>query len=88
MEPFGPGVPAFRGEVKLAVECEMASKLIDFMDRRSVLLLFSPDFGLAGAVEAADDGFEPVGGDVRVPLCRVFIVLVRTDERCHVPSSE
>jgi glycerol-3-phosphate dehydrogenase len=54
MEPLGPGVPAVRGEVKLAVECEMASKLIDFMDRRSVLLLFPPDFGLAGAVEAAE----------------------------------
>jgi len=54
LEPLGPGVPAVRGEVKLAVEREMASNLIDFMDRRSALLLFSPDFGLAGAVEAAE----------------------------------
>ena len=53
LEPLGPGVPAVRGEVKLAVEREMASTLIDFMDRRSALLLFSPDFGLAGAGEAA-----------------------------------
>ena len=53
LEPLGPGVPAVRGEVKLAVEREMASTLIDFMDRRSALLLFSPDFGLAGAEEAA-----------------------------------
>ena len=54
LEPLGPGVPAVRGEVKLAVEREMASNLIDFMDRRSALLLFSPDFGLAGAGEAAE----------------------------------
>ncbi len=54
LEPLGPGVPAVRGEVKLAVEREMALNLIDFMDRRSALLLFSPDFGLAGAGEAAD----------------------------------
>jgi glycerol-3-phosphate dehydrogenase len=53
LEPLGPGVPAVRGEVKLAVEKEMASTLADFMDRRGALLLFSPDFGLAGAPEAA-----------------------------------
>ena len=46
-------MPAVRGEVKLAVETEMANTLIDFMDRRAALLLFSPDFGLAGAPEAA-----------------------------------
>jgi hypothetical protein len=39
--------------VKLAVEREMASTLIDFVDRRTARLLFSPDFGLAGAREAA-----------------------------------
>jgi glycerol-3-phosphate dehydrogenase len=53
LEPLGPGVPAVRGEVKLAVETEMASTLADFMDRRGALLLFSPDFGLAGTSEAA-----------------------------------
>lgn len=53
LAPLGPGVPAVRGEVKLAVESEMANTLVDFMDRRSALLLFSPDFGLAGADEAA-----------------------------------
>jgi glycerol-3-phosphate dehydrogenase len=53
LEPLGDGVPALRGEVKLAVETEMASTLADFMDRRAALLLFSPDFGLAGAAEAA-----------------------------------
>jgi glycerol-3-phosphate dehydrogenase len=53
LRPLGPGVPAVRGEVKLAVETEMASSLADFMDRRAALLLFSPRFGLEGAVEAA-----------------------------------
>jgi glycerol-3-phosphate dehydrogenase len=53
LKPLGTGVPALRGEVKLAVETEMASSLADFMDRRAALLLFSPDFGLAGAAEAA-----------------------------------
>jgi glycerol-3-phosphate dehydrogenase len=53
LAPLGPGVPAVRGEVRLAVESEMANALVDFMDRRSALLLFSPDFGLAGAAEAA-----------------------------------
>lgn len=53
LRPLGAGVPAVRGEVKLAVEREMALTLTDFMDRRAALLLFSPDFGLAGAREAA-----------------------------------
>jgi len=53
LAPLGDGVPALRGEVRLAVEREMAASLIDFMDRRSALLLFSPDSGLAGAEEAA-----------------------------------
>jgi glycerol-3-phosphate dehydrogenase len=53
LRPLGPRVPALRAEVKLAVETEMASSLADFMDRRAALLLFSPDFGLAGAGEAA-----------------------------------
>jgi glycerol-3-phosphate dehydrogenase len=46
-------VPAVRGEVRLAVETEMACTLADFMDRRSALLLFSPNFGLEGAAESA-----------------------------------
>lgn len=54
LEPLGPGVPAVRGEAKLAVTREMAHTLIDFMDRRAALLLFSPEFGLAGAKAAAD----------------------------------
>ena len=54
LEPLGPGVPALRGEARLAVEREMARTLVDFMDRRSALLLFSPDFGRAGADAAAE----------------------------------
>jgi len=53
LRPLGGSVPAVRGEVRLAVEREMAHTLVDFMDRRSALLLFSPDFGLAGVDEAA-----------------------------------
>jgi len=53
LEPLGAGVPAVRGEVRVAVEKEMAITLVDFMDRRGALLLFSPDFGLAGVEEAA-----------------------------------
>jgi glycerol-3-phosphate dehydrogenase len=53
LAPLGIGVPAVRGEVRLAVEREMAHTLVDFMDRRAALLLFAPDSGLAGAAEAA-----------------------------------
>ena len=38
----------------MAVEQEMASTLIDFMDRRAALLLFGPDSGLAGLSAAAE----------------------------------
>jgi soluble P-type ATPase len=40
LRPLGEGLPALRGEVKLAVEREMALTLSDFMDRRAALLLF------------------------------------------------
>jgi len=63
LDPLGVGVPAVRGEVKLAVEHEMAARLDDFMDRRSALLLFSPDFGLAAAEEAARIMGELLGWD-------------------------
>lgn len=53
LAPLGPGVPAVRGEARLAVEREMALTLEDFMDRRAALLIFSPGHGLAGAEEAA-----------------------------------
>jgi len=54
LEPLHPRVPALRGEVRHAVEREMASTLVDFMDRRSALLLFSSDQGLPAAGAAAD----------------------------------
>jgi glycerol-3-phosphate dehydrogenase len=63
LAPLGDGVPALRGEVKLAVEREMALSLIDFMDRRAALLLFSPDSALAGAEEAATIMGELLGWD-------------------------
>ena len=63
LEPLHPDLPALRGEVLLAVETEMALTLTDFMDRRAALLLFSPDFGLAGAEAAADIMAEALGWD-------------------------
>jgi len=51
--PLGPGVPALRGEVRLAVERGMALTLADALDRRMALLLFAPGGGAAGAAEAA-----------------------------------
>lgn len=53
LTPLGPNVPAVRGEVRLAVEHEMALTLEDFMDRRAALLIFSPGHGLAVAEGAA-----------------------------------
>ena len=63
LEPLHSEVPALRGEVRLAVEREMALTLIDFMDRRAALLLFSPNFGLAGAEAAAEIMAEALGWD-------------------------
>lgn len=51
--PLAEGIPAVRGEVRLAVQEEMAGRLIDFMDRRSALMLFSEDLGRAAAEPAA-----------------------------------
>jgi glycerol-3-phosphate dehydrogenase len=53
LAPLANGVPALRGEARLAVEHEMALTLIDFMDRRAALLLFAPDSALDGVEEAA-----------------------------------
>lgn len=53
LAPLAPGIPAVRGEVRLAVEQEMAATLADFMDRRSALMLFSADHGLAAAAAAS-----------------------------------
>ena len=54
LRPLHPDVPALRGEALLAVEREMASGLIDFMDRRGALLLFAPGQGEPAATAAAE----------------------------------
>lgn len=53
LEPLAPGSAAVRGEVRLAVEQRMALTLTDILDRRTGLLLFSDDRGLAAAPAAA-----------------------------------
>lgn len=63
LHPLAEGVPSLRGEVRLAVEREMAATLIDFMDRRAALLLFAPDSALAGASAAAEIMGELLGWD-------------------------
>ena len=52
---------SLRGEVRLAIEEEMAGTLIDILDRRLALLLFSPDHGLAGVPAAAQIAAELLG---------------------------
>lgn len=54
LEPLAPEVPAIKGEIRLAVEKEMAHHLIDFMDRRAAILLFSDNHGRSAAEVAAD----------------------------------
>ena len=54
LEPLHPDVPAVRGEALMAAQREMAATLIDFMDRRAALLIFSPEQGVAAAPAAAD----------------------------------
>ena len=54
LEALHPDLPVLRGEIRNAVENEMALTLIDVMDRRTALLLFSPDSSLAGVEAAAD----------------------------------
>lgn len=47
LTPLAPNIPAIKGEVRLAVEKEMAHTINDFMDRRSALLIFGDNHGLA-----------------------------------------
>lgn len=54
LEQLAPGIPAVKGEVRLAVEEEMAHTLTDFMDRRSSLLIFSENRGFA-AIDTVSD---------------------------------
>lgn len=53
LDPLAPGSAAVRGEVRFAVERGMALTLADILDRRTGLLLFSEDHGLAAAPAAA-----------------------------------
>lgn len=61
LEPLAPGVPALRGEVRHAVENEMALALPDILDRRLALLLFAPDGGVDAASPAAAIAGELLG---------------------------
>jgi glycerol-3-phosphate dehydrogenase len=61
LDPLAEGVPALRGEVRLAVERAMALTLADVMDRRLALLLFSKEGGRRGAPEAASIQRELLG---------------------------
>ena len=78
LEPLGPGVPAVRGEVKLAAEREMAATLVDFMNRRAALLLFAPASGSAGAEAAAEIlahalGWDPARRQAEVSAYRALV---------------
>jgi glycerol-3-phosphate dehydrogenase len=53
LQPLAPGSDAVSGEIRLAVEQEMAATLTDALDRRSSLLLFSASHGLDEAEPAA-----------------------------------
>lgn len=61
LEPLAAGSAAVRGEVRLAVERGMALTLADILDRRTGLLLFSEDRGLAAAPAAAAVAGELLG---------------------------
>ena len=52
-ERLGSGPPVTRAEVEYAMREEMAMTLVDFLERRSRLLLWDPDNGLAVAEGAA-----------------------------------
>ncbi|WP_052400643.1 glycerol-3-phosphate dehydrogenase/oxidase [Oceanobacillus jeddahense] len=54
LEPLAEGIPAIKAEVRLAVEQEMAHTINDFMDRRSALLIFSPNHGLSAVETVAN----------------------------------
>lgn len=54
LEPLAEDIHAIKGEVRLAVEQEMALSVSDFMDRRSALLLFSENHGLSAVETVAE----------------------------------
>ena len=64
----------------------MAATLVDFMDRRSALLLFSPDFGLAGADEAAAILGDVLGWDEQRRSAEVDTYRAYADEHRMPPE--
>jgi glycerol-3-phosphate dehydrogenase len=62
-ERLAPGRPVTRGEVEYALREEMAMTLVDFLERRSRLLLWDPDNGLAVAEGAARTMAATLGWD-------------------------
>ncbi len=62
-ERLAPGLPVTRAEVQYAVREEMALTLDDFLERRSRLLLWDPENGLAVAEPAAQTMGEMLGWD-------------------------
>lgn len=81
LHPLAPGVPALRGEVRLAVEQEMACTLPDFMDRRSALLLFCHGDRLAAAGAAARIMGERLGWSE--PECQAQLEAYRQLDAAH-----
>ncbi|WP_373893582.1 glycerol-3-phosphate dehydrogenase/oxidase [Virgibacillus natechei] len=63
LERLNEHVPAIKGEVRLAVEKEMAQTLIDFMDRRAALLLFGNSHSIDAAKTAAEIMAQYLGWD-------------------------
>lgn len=63
LEPLDENVPAIKGEVRIAVEKEMAHSLIDFMDRRAALVLFGNGDSRDAAKKAAEIMGERLGWD-------------------------
>ena len=63
LEPLHEGSRALRGEVRLAVEEEMALTVADVLDRRLALLLFSRDRGRAALEPVVEIMSELLGWD-------------------------
>src|SRR5699024_11772497 len=53
IEQLSAGIPEIKGDIKLAVEKEIALTLTDFIDRRSSLLLFENEHGQKAINEIA-----------------------------------
>lgn len=78
LRPLSSGMAAVRGEVRHAVEHEMALTLTDVLDRRMALLLFAEGGGMSGARAAADIARELLdwGDDRRKAEVEAYQVMV------------